>query len=307
MAEVERREERKETVERTEKANGEAGPSVGTRLSAKEIHENVRVAAEEELDRPFAALAWSALAAGLAICFSFVAAAYASSLLGPDAAPSLRHAAASAAYPLGFVFVVLARSQLFTEHTLQPLIPLFAHFTARTFGKVLRLYAIVLAGNLLGTVVFALALALTPMVQPELHPSLVEVARAAIEGGFGTVFYKAIFAGWLIALMAWLLASTRATGAQLLFIWLATAPISAFGFRHSVAGSAEVFYLAARGEAGWLEVLWRFVVPAVLGNILGGGILVALLNHGQVAADDKQEEDHQRQVWSRYSRWRMNA
>ena len=301
MAEPERK------PEKPEQAEGGPEPSAGTRLSAKEIHENVKVSAEEELDRPAAALAWSALAAGLVIGFSFLAAAYLSSLVGPDAEPSHRHAAASIAYPLGFIFVVLARSQLFTEHTLQPLIPLFARFTTRTLVKVLRLYAIVLAGNLVGTVVFALALALTPMVEPQLHPSLVEIARAALEGGFGTVFYKAIFAGWLIALMAWLLASTRATGAQLLFIWLTTAPISALGFRHSVAGSAEVFYLASRGEAGWIEVLWRFVLPAVLGNVLGGGILVALLNHSQVAADHKQEEDRQREVWARYSRWRMSA
>lgn len=291
--------------ERTrEQKGGNGEPAAGTRFSAKEIHDHVKVAAEEELDRPFAALAWSSLAAGLAIGFSFVGAGYAASLLGPEAEAAHRHAVASAAYPLGFIFVVLGRGQLFTEHTLEPLIPLFETFTGRNLGKVLRLYAIVLAGNLVGAVLFALALALTPMVPAELHPALDEVALAALEGGFGTVFYKAIFAGWLIALMAWLIASTRATGAQVLFIWLTTAPISAFGFRHSVAGSTEVFYLAAKGAAGWGDVLANFVAPAVLGNVLGGGVLVALLAHGQVAADDKQHEEHEREVQARYTRRR---
>lgn len=297
MAESERERRREEKAE-----NGE--PAAGTRFSAKEIHENVKVAAEEELERPVAALALSSLAAGLAIGFSFVGAAYLASLVGADAEPALRHAAAAAAYPLGFIFVVLGRSQLFTEHTLEPLIPLFARPTASMLGKVLRLYAIVLGGNLVGTLVFASVLALTPMVRTELHPSLAEVARAAFEGGFGTVLYKAIFGGWLIALMAWLIASTRATGAQLLFIWLTTAPIAAFGFRHSVAGAAEMFYLALRGFIGWGDAFAGFIVPAVIGNVLGGGIIVALLAHGQVTADLKHEEEHDREVRQRYARRR---
>lgn len=270
---------------------GEEPPSGETRASAKEIHANVKATAEEELARPLAALGWSALAAGLAIAFSFVAGAYAASLLGPEAEAKHRHFAAAVAYPLGFMFVVLARSQLFTEHTLQPLIPLFDRFDRATLGKVLRLYAIVLLGNLVGALVIALAIALTPMLKPEMHPSLSELAHAAMEGGFWTVFYKAIFAGWLIAMMAWLVAATHSTVAQLLFIWLTTAPIAALGFRHSVAGSVEVLYLATRGEAGWLDAIGGFIVPAVLGNVLGGGIIVALLNHSQVAADKKQERE----------------
>ena len=103
------------------------------------------------------------------------------------------------------------------------------------------------------------------------------------------VFYKAIFAGWLVALMAWLVASTRFTGAQIVLIWLTTGPIAALGFKHSIAGSVEACYLAARGVAGWGEMLGAFVVPAVLGNIVGGVVFVALLNYGQVAADRSGE------------------
>jgi formate/nitrite transporter FocA (FNT family) len=270
---------------------GEESGAGATRASAKEIHANVKATAEEELERPVAALGWSALAAGFTIAFSFIGGAYAASLLGPESEERHRHFAAAVAYPLGFMFVVLARSQLFTEHTLQPLIPLFERFTRPTLGRVLRLYAIVLLGNLAGALVIALAIALTPMLNPEMHPALGEIARAAMEGGFWNVFYKGIFAGWLIALMAWLVAATHSTVAQLLFIWITTAPIAALGFRHSVAGSVEVLYLAARGETGWLEAIGGFIVPAVLGNVVGGGVIVGLLNHSQVAADKKQKQE----------------
>jgi formate/nitrite transporter FocA (FNT family) len=82
--------------------------------------------------------------------------------------------------------------------------------------------------------------------------------------------------------MAWLVASTRATGAQIALVWLTTAPIGAFGFRHSIAGSVEAFYRAAAGAASWTRMVGEFVIPAIVGNVVGGVVLVALLNYGQV-------------------------
>jgi formate/nitrite transporter FocA (FNT family) len=274
--------------EREHETPGEGGAAAattsatGTRLSAAEIHDNVVVAADEEMRRPAVELALSGLQAGLMIGFSLLAAAYLASLVGPNAAPEHRAAAAAAGYPLGFILVVLARSQLFTENTLDPLLPLLERRDVRTLRGVARLWAIVLPGNLLGALCFALLAARTPMIGEPLRESLHEVAQHATEGGFGVVFYRAIFGGWLVALMAWLVASTSFTGAQIAFVWLTTAPIAAFGFKHSVAGAAEAFYRAASGRATWGEMVGAFLVPAILGNIVGGGGLVALLNHGQV-------------------------
>ena len=265
-------------------ASPETSPAVGTRLSAAEIHSNVLQAAEEDLERSAAALLWSALAAGLTIGFSFVAGGYATTLV-----PEYYHqAAAAAAYPLGFIFVVLARSQLFTEQTLEPVIPLLAQPTPRMLRRVLRLWTLVLAANLLGTLLFALVAARTPVVDDSLRVAFDRLAGHATSGGFGLNLYRAVFAGWLVALMAWLVASTRATGAQIVFVWLTTAPIAAFGFRHSIAGSAEAFYRAARGDSTWGAMVGEFIIPAVLGNIIGGVLLVALLNHGPVAAERKR-------------------
>jgi formate/nitrite transporter FocA (FNT family) len=102
------------------------------------------------------------------------------------------------------------------------------------------------------------------------------------------VVYAGVYAGWLIALLAWLLASTQSTGAQLAFIWLCTVPIHALGFKHSIAGSVEAFYLATGGKASWGAMLREFVAPSVIGNAIGGVLLVALLNYGQVAAEKNQ-------------------
>jgi formate/nitrite transporter FocA (FNT family) len=262
-------------------------PVTGTRLTAWEIYHNVRIAAEEEMKRPPSALFWSALTCGLVIGFSFLAGGYLTTL-----APSSWGTAAKAlGYPLGFIFVVLARNQLFTENTLEPIIPLLHRPSRDTLRHLLELWAVVLVGNLIGTLIFALLVARTTMIAgPALERTLADMAREGTSGGFGLVLYQAIYGGWLIALMAWLLSATPATGAQLAIIWLTTAPIAAFGFHHSIAGSVDAFYLAWTGLAGWKQVWLGFVIPAVIGNIIGGVLLVALLNHGQIMAGRKARE-----------------
>lgn len=276
---------RSDANEKSKVSKAEKGPSTGTRFSAEEIYENVREAAVEELERSTMGLLWSALAAGLTIGFSFLGAAYLASL-----APERWSAAAAAVgYPLGFIFVVLARNQLFTENTLEPIIPLLHRPNFVTLRKLLSLWATVFAGNMVGTLAFAALLAWTPVVTPDIHGFLTHLAQEATFGGFWFVLYRAIFAGWLIALMAWLISSTRSTGAQVALIWMTTAPISAFGFRHSIAGSTEAFFEAMSGLNGWGHAIFGFVAPAVIGNIVGGVLFVALLNHGQVKADKEQK------------------
>jgi formate-nitrite transporter family protein len=261
-----------------------AEPEQGTRLSAVEIHENILGPAEHEIRRPASALLWSSFASGMVIGFSCLAAAYAASAVPEPYA----HLAASAAYPLGFIFVIMARSELFTENTLIPVIPFLERRDRETFVGMLRMWLLLLVGNLAGAVVFGFALARTPVLQPVVQAELLGISREATAGGFGTVLYAAVFAGWLIALLAWLLASTRSTGAQIAFIWLCTFPISALRFRHSIAGAVEAFYRAAAGDASWGAMLGGFVAPAVIGNAIGGVLLVALLNYGQVAAEREE-------------------
>ena len=260
-------------------------PDTGTRLSALEIHENIRAPAEEELERPASSLLFSSLAAGMLIGFTFLSSAFVSHY----APESIAHPLASAAYPLGFIFVIMGRSELFTENTLEPIIPLLHKRNAETLRKMLRMWGLLIVGNLVGALIFAWLIGDTNMVESSLQPTMQKVAAESTSGGFGEVFYKAIFGGWLIALLAWLLASTIDSIAQLFLIWATTVPIAAFHFRHSIAGSVEAFYRAVTGTAGWGEMLGGFVVPALIGNAVGGVLLVALFNYAQVA-----EEHHEK-------------
>jgi formate-nitrite transporter family protein len=255
------------------------GPEVGTRLSAQEIHDNVLEQAKEEMRRPAWDLLWSAVTAGLTIGWSFIGGAYAATLV----APAYRQAVAAGVYPLGFILVIIGRSQLFTENTLEPVIPVLAHPSRETFGQMLRLWTIVLAGNMAGAALFGLLFANTYVVAAPVRESMLNLGGMLLNGTFGSQFYHAIFAGWLIALTAWLVSATSQTGAQIFLIWLTTAPIAALNFRHSIAGAVEVFFVAASGQASWGAAAGGFILPAVLGNIVGGVTFVAMLNHGQVS------------------------
>ncbi|HET7601754.1 MAG TPA: formate/nitrite transporter family protein [Gemmatimonadales bacterium] len=263
----------------------------GTRLSASQIHDNVMSQANEELDRAASSLFISSLASGLAIGFSFLGGAYASSVVSPAHAG----AAMAAAYPLGFILVIMARSELFTENTLTPVLPLLHRRTAEALVKMLRVWVILLGGNLLGTLGFAWLMARTPALSAPLRQVMLHVADQGTSSPFLLTLYQAIFAGWLIALLTWVLASTHRTGAQLALIWLLTAPISAFGFKHSIVGSAEAFYRAWSGSSGWGATA-GFIAAAVIGNTIGGVLLVALLNYGQVVTERHDKGQVQTEV-----------
>jgi formate/nitrite transporter FocA (FNT family) len=179
--------------------------------------------------------------------------------------------------------VVLGRQQLFTENTLTPILSLLHNRDLHTLWRVLRLWGLVLAANIAATWVFAAVAAHTQVFDPEAKAAFAEISRHAIAGPFSTTFLKAVFAGWLIALMVWLLPA--AEGARPLIIIIVTYVVALPHLAHIIAGSVDAFYLVAIGEAGYGDYLTRFFVPTLLGNVVGGVALVAVLNYGQVAPE----------------------
>src|SRR5690349_3621542 len=112
------------------------------------IYEAVRRLGEEEMARPGTSLWWSGLAAGLSISFSLLAEAILR-LQTPEA--PWRNLVTSLGYPLGFLMVVLSRQQLFTETTITVMLPVMAEPTLEKVGRAARMWGIVLAANLTGT------------------------------------------------------------------------------------------------------------------------------------------------------------
>lgn len=250
--------------------------------SSRIVHEAILAEGVEELRRPNAALAWSSLAGGLSMGFSLIAEALLRSKL-PDT--PWRPLVAKFGYSVGFLVVILGRQQLFTENTLTPILPYLEKRIPVALGNVLRLWGVVFAGNLVGAAAIALALTRTQIFEPSVHDAMAAIGREALEPGFGTVLLRGIFAGWLIALIVWLL--PFAESARVWVIVIITYVIGVAKFSHVVAGSVEVFALASLGGATWTGALVRYVVPVLIGNIIGGVALTAALNHAQVVAGEE--------------------
>jgi formate-nitrite transporter family protein len=244
------------------------------------IHEILRKEGEAELGRRPGAVFWSGLAAGLSMGFSFLAMALIQSELPEGPA---RHLIGSVGYSLGFVIVVLGRQELFTESTLTAVLPLLVRRDWGTWLSLLRFWAVVLAANLFGTLIFARLLAINGLFSDNLRNALQEIGRVAVSGPLWPTATKAIFAGWLIALMIWLLPSARS--ARLLVIMLLTYVVALGGFSHVIAGSVEAFYAMFTGQASVYDYLTGFFAPTILGNTIGGVALVALLNHAPLVSE----------------------
>lgn len=249
--------------------------------SAKAIHDIIYEEAESELERPLLNLFWSALAAGLSMSLSMIVEGILENYL-PDAEWTVL--VSSFGYSMGFVIVILGKQQLFTENTLTPILPLLHQKTLEKCWNVMRLWGVVLFGNLLGTWLVALVVAHTSAFSPHVLETFKELGHKAMEPGFGTVLLRGVFAGWLVALMVWLL--PYAGTARVWVIILITYIIAIGHFSHVIAGSMETFTLAAMQETSWGNVLLNYTLPSLIGNILGGVVLAAGINHAQIKAGE---------------------
>lgn len=257
-----------------------------TAISAHVVYEAVLAEGQSELERPTSALVFSGLAAGLSMGFSFLTQGYLQSEL-PNR--PWAHLVSKLGYSMGFLIVILGRQQLFTENTLTPILPLLKKKQFSILKQILRLWTAVFISNWLGTLLFGWVLAHSGVIAESARPTFAQIASAVIARNFVNTFINAIFAGWLIALLVWLL--PFAESARVTVIILMTYVIALGSFAHVVAGSVDVCYLVMMGGTTWHAYFLRFLLPAFLGNIAGGILLVAALNHAQVSAGTERSKN----------------
>ena len=241
------------------------------------IYEVVRRLGEEEMERPITSLWWSGVAAGLSISFSLLSQAILTTHL-PEA--SWQPLVVSFGYCIGFIMAVLSRQQLFTESTITAVLPVAADVTRGNIVRMARLWAIVLAANLTGTLFAALFCTFTPVLPSDIYSGMLEISRDLLGFSWWEMVFRAIAAGFLMAAMVWLMPG--AEGAQFHVITLMTWLIAVGGFTHIIAGSMESYLLVFSGEWVWWRMITDFMVPVVIGNTIGGTALFALIAYAQV-------------------------
>ncbi|WP_034916218.1 formate/nitrite transporter family protein [Erwinia sp. 9145] len=247
---------------------------------AAAVHEQIRQEGEKELERDGMALLFSAIAAGLSMGASLMAKGiFQANLEGVPGAFLLENLG----YTFGFVIVIMARQQLFTENTVTAVLPIMHKPTGGNFVLLFRLWGIVLGGNLIGTAMGALAFTHMPIFDDATRTAFVSISQKVMENTPAEMFANAIVSGWIIATMVWMFPSAGAAKIQVIVLmtWL----VALGDLAHIVVGSVEVLYLVFNGLISWHDFFWPFALPTLAGNIIGGTFIFALISHAQIRND----------------------
>lgn len=255
---------------------------------AMAIHEHIRQDGEKEMERDAMALLWSAIAAGMSMGASLLAKGiFHVELEGIPGGILIENLG----YTFGFIIVIMARQQLFTENTVTAVLPVMQNLTVSNIGLLLRLWGLVLLGNLIGTGIAAWAFEYMPIFNEETRDAFVKIGTDVMKNSPTEMFANAIISGWLIATMVWMFPAAGA--AKIVVIILMTWLIALGDTTHIVVGSVEILYLVFNGTLHWSEFIWPFALPTLAGNIFGGTFIFALMSHAQIRNDmsNKRKEE----------------
>ncbi|AMN50466.1 formate transporter [Psychrobacter sp. P2G3] len=234
--------------------------------------------AKETFNRSLGSLFTSAFTAGLEIGISLFVILSAFALLNEVIPSHYAIVLASLLYPIGFIIVVIGQSLLFTEQTSLLSLPVLNKI--EPLHKLLRLWGIVIAGNIVGGCIFAAL-----MIGLGLNMDLFSVsdidayAEHVLGFKWWVIFGSAVLAGWMMGVAAWLVTSARDTISRIVLVTLITGSIGFLGLHHSIVGNIEVFSALLYGNT---VSLWRyliFLVVVLIGNTVGGVVFVAVLKN----------------------------
>ena len=266
------------TLEAGKEGEAEESTSVQqdlNRPTANQIFNQVAQNARVELSRTVVSLAISGVAGGLTMGLTGLSVSILLSMVGATPAGRI---VAMFFYPLGFMVVILGRSQLFTENTLYPVALMLAE--KRHLLSTLRLWAVVFPANILGALLFALLAVKTGALRPEYVTELTRLGVEAQSIPTSHVFWSGVVGGWIIAMVAWLVSASHSITGSVMLIWSMTFIVGLGHFAHCIATSGEMLSSVLQGQL-LVSQFFGWLLPATAGNITGGVLLVTLLEYGQ--------------------------
>jgi formate-nitrite transporter family protein len=255
------------------------------RPTAEEIYQQVARNAQSELKRSSLSLAISGVTGGLFMGLSALGVGLMVAVLGTNPHTFVL---SRMFYPLGFIVVILGRSQLFTENTLYPVALVLAE--KKELWNTLRLWSIVLPSNVLGALCFASLISLTPALPGGIVHAIAQLGLDAAHTPAPAVFWSGVMGGWIIATTAWLVSGSHSITGSVMIIWVLTFVVGLGSFAHCIATSGEILCAVLTKQIAWTAYP-HWLLFAVLGNICGGVFMVTLLEYGQAMAGKSLEEE----------------
>lgn len=251
--------------------------------SYREILEQLVKEELSQLKRPTNGIVISGLSAGLDVGLSLMFMGVVFTMFHGVLAEPIVHMLVATMYSVGFIFVILGRSELFTEHTTLAVLPVLNH--RASLRSLARLWGLIYGSNLVGA---ALSAFLTTTVGPALGVIDPEafgmIARGLVNHSWWVILMSGMLAGWMMGLLSWLVTASRDTISQLVLVWIVTTAIGLSHLHHSIVGTVEVLAAVFTGQGVTMLDYAHFIVWATLGNAIGGVVFVALIKYGHVTS-----------------------
>jgi formate-nitrite transporter family protein len=219
--------------------------------------------------------------AGVTIVFGLVASAVVETLVAPDLGPGVGRLAGAAAFGIGLVFLVVGRSELFSENFFDPVATTIERPDRHHWLGLLRLWPTILLLNLVGGAILVALLSVEGALPAGSHETLVRVAEEVAAKGWGATFVRAVFAGALISLLSYLLAASDTVTDRILLSYMVGFVLALGPFDHVVVSALHLLFGALLSGTVGVAEIGLHLVPAVAGNLVGGVVLVTLTHAAQ--------------------------
>jgi formate-nitrite transporter family protein len=245
----------------------------------EEIFRRTREEGKRRLNRPLLELGSTAFVAGVDVVFGLVAlavtTAYATKWVGEDAA----HLFGAVAFGIGFVFIVVGRSELFTENFLVPIAGL--ERTRAAWYKLGELWLVSPLLNLIGGSLLLAFLTVHHVLPQGTGKAMRHVAATSADRGPLASFMSAIGAGALITLMTWLVEGAETMGVRIVSAWTVGSLLALGAFNHVIVVTLAMFGGIRYGAPISWSNLFANLGIAAGGNFAGGLLFVTLTRFGQ--------------------------
>jgi formate/nitrite transporter FocA (FNT family) len=239
---------------------------------------------ERRVDRSLGGQLSTGFVGGVDVMLGITALSVLSGALSVVMPEATAHALGSFVFGIGFVFIVVGRSELFTENFLVPVTTVADG--RRDVRALLRLWTLTLIGNLTGLLVLALVLTRAGLVPPQTLVAASHLAETFAQRDVVAALLSAIVAGAVMTLLTWLAHAAHDETAKVAIALVVGFVLAAPSLNHAVVSVGEMSFgiLAGKGSAGWIDLAQNFPL-AVVGNLIGGLGFVTTMRGIQVRGE----------------------
>ena len=247
----------------------------------EDIYERAKDEGQRRLDMPAVEQVATGFIAGVTIVFGIVALGVTTALVEPEFGQELARLAGALAFAIGLVFLIVGRSELFSENFFDPVAAAIDARTGRVWLRLVQLWVTILALNLVGGAVLLAVLTIDGAMPAPANEALVHVAEEIVAKDWQATLARAVLAGALITLLSYLLKAVDSAAARILVAFMVGFFLALGPFDHVVVSGLQVLFGAWESDVvGYADVALNIAL-ATVGNLVGGVLLMTLTHTAQ--------------------------